>query len=269
MRKKYPKILTITPTYEFQKELLPDVLFNLANQDYPNFHSLILVNNSSQEYLYYVLREIRIATDKADRSPGNLFTVVDLGKLPMINDYKGSMCSAAINKGYEFAIQGKYDYLLIVVGDIALPEKAIQDMLKPFKKFKDCGISCLTCYFRFEGKDIDQISKVMMDKAPYMGDPGKIQIPMVIGKKDKITSREYTQKKYLKCRAGNGAMMIPRKVFEKLPWRLKRTRIFDNDFGADYTYCMETLEEFGLWTYINTQIYTPHLYLDKKEVRFY
>lgn len=262
-KRKYPRILLITPTYEPQEALLHDVLWNIANQDYPpeRYRSLIVVNNSSLRFE----NEISILTydlEKEHNKEG-LFNIWNVGPLRMIDGYKGSISSQALNIAQGYAIEEKFDYILVVVGDVVLPQNTLTEMLKPFRKFKDCGVSCLTCYMRFEEKNIKDFVEAAAPGQP-IDNP---KIPMVIGLKKKITSREYGSKKYLKCRAGDGAMMIPRKVFTEISWRLLKK---DGELGNDYAYCFDVTEKLGLWTYINTTIYTPHLNVKKNgEINFY
>jgi len=267
MRKRIPKVLTITPTYEPQKKLLEDVLFNIGNQDYRNYDSLILVNNSSLKYYHYVCKTVNKIEDQLSKN--DLFSVFDIGQILKKGDYKGSISSRAYNEGLEYAWKYDYDYALLVPGDIAIPDNCIREMLKPFQKYKDCGVSCLTCYFRWSGdrgfqEVVDKISEVL----PSLKGQVDQKVPMLIPLDDKeMNARKYYQKKYLKVRAGDGAMMIPRRVFSEIRMRDHKK---DGTIGNDYAYCLDTLERFGLYTYINTTLYTPHLHLDsKQEVVFY
>lgn len=264
--RKQPRVLIITPTHEPRKDLLKDVLTNIAMQNYQNYNGLVLVNNSSPGYPRYIVDLIGKIFEEHDSN--TWFTVKDLGTIPKKNNYKGSISSVAYNHGLDRAIEDDYDYALLVQDDIAIPDTCIREQLKIFRKFKDCGIACLTIYHRWSGDGgglegvMSKISEALEGVKTLNVDQ---KLPMVKALKGRMDARTYYRKKYIKVLAGDGAMMIPRKVFMQIKMREEKK---DGKYGNDYSYCMDTLEKLGLHTYINTSIYTPHMHLqsDGKKV---
>lgn len=257
------RVLVIIPTYEAQKELLEDVLINVDNQKYRNYDILVIINNSSLNYVDYCLKTLeKIEWEyiyKKKYKKLGIFKLRNIGEISQISNYTGSIGAQAFNYGLDYAINNNYDYVLLVAGDIALPDDSIKQLLKPFRKFEDCGIACLTCHYRWSGDGGSQniIDKVM--DGSNLKAKGNAMVPMLLPIEKNMTPNRYYKKKYLKVQAGDGAMMISRIVFKKIKMR---TELKNERYGSDIAYCLDMTEQLGLWTYIVTDLWTPHMNIE-------
>ena len=153
-----------------------------------------------------------------------------------------------INFGYDLAIKQNYDYVIIVGADVMLPNVGVTYMLEAFEDIPEAGMICLHCCYR----------------SPELG-PFPMMVPLF--EKGKVESTEYFAHKYYEVMAGNGAMMVPRKVFSKLPWRetgYDKPTHLGRKWGGDYQYCIDVREKLGLKVIIRTDIETGHMEEDGK-----
>lgn len=263
-RKRDPSVLVVVPTHESKRYSIKDCLENLQIQTYHNYRVLVLINNSSLSFGRWIQKYVDTLNRRAGRRlkgkhilGRERFLDLDIGK--MKGEVKGDILAHVCNYGIDFADRYDWEYVLIVGADICLPNRGIRVLLEAFEKYPDCGIACLTCYLRMD------MDKVIDNVCQALGmDPQQVdsKVPMVLmpeGSSD-MTPKEYFKQPWLKALAGDGAMLSPRRVFEKVKWRPSWEEI---EVGSDFQYCIDVYQELGLWTYINTEIYSPHL--DERE----
>lgn len=234
--------MAIVPTHWKKKRTIEDCLVNLDRQIVEDgrpfeLSTIVLINNSSKKFRRKVYDIIY--------SQENDFTGFDLGKI------RGTLArkfARVVNYGYDIAKGEKYDYTIVVGADVMLPNLGISYMLEAFDDNPRAGLVCLHCTYR----------------APKIG-----PVPMVIPlfEKGQVSNQEYLASKYYEALAGNGAMMTPRKVFSRLPWRESghnKPGYKGLKWGGDYQYCIDVKELLGLKVIIRTDLETIHLEEDGK-----
>lgn len=234
-------VTAIVPVYPGNKKTINDCIHNIVSQTYP-LHVIFLFNNSRPYFVKWVV--MKLIKRWFNRSIHD-YEIVDMGIVkgmptdPRVTK-KSGIISYVINEGYEMS-EGQFNVL--IPADVLIPIGTIELMLKTFEMRPDAGVVCLTCYYR----------------NPYMNMP-----MLLLEEGEELDSIQYHSEPIFEARAGNGAMMVSKRVYKALKWRT--SDLGDLNLGADYLYCVDTKDQFGLKTYIRTDVEVFHIDPDGKRV---
>ena len=233
-------VTAIVPVYPGNQKTINDCIHNIVSQTYP-LRVIFLMNNSRPYFVKWVAKIVK----KWFKRSIHEWEFVDMGVVkgmptdPRVTK-KSGIISYVINQGYELS-EGQFN--VVIPGCVLIPIGTIELMLKTFKMRPDAGVVCMTCFYR----------------NPYMNMP-----MLLLEEGESIDAIQYHSEPILEVRGGGGAMMTPKRVYKNLKWR--SLDLGDLNLGNDFIFCVDTKDQFGLKTYIRTDVEVFHMDPDGKRV---
>jgi GT2 family glycosyltransferase len=252
--KNLPKVLVACPTYEGMQYCLDRFVKAIKEIDYENYDILLVDNSENDSYFdtLSAIPHIKCLRDKtSEKNPRK-----------KIADSR--------NRILEYALQEKYDYILMMDQDVIPPKDIIIELLKDNKSL----VSGLYFnYFMSSGKlKILPVSWECITVEEFEEIKKKVKFPPVVKSntdlRRHLTPEETESNKTLEVLIPSaGCLLIKKEVFEKVKYsllNLQELGFLDNTVKTtdDIGFILNA-EKKGFRSYCNTKIKCNHLVEEK------
>jgi len=249
-----PKVLVACPTYIGMEYCLDRFVNSIKEIDYDNYDILIIDNSEEEEYFDELskIKEIFCLRDKtSEKNPRQ--KIVD-----------------SRNKIIDYALENKYDYILMMDQDVIPPKEIITELLKDNQNL----VSGLYFnYFNSSGKlKILPVAWACITPEEFEEIKKKVKFPSLIKSntdlRRHLTQEEVESNKTLQVLIPSaGCLLIKKEVFEKVRYNLLNLQelgFTDNTVKTtdDIGFILDA-EKKGFKSYCNTRIKCEHLIAEK------
>ncbi len=215
-----PKVLIGVPTCDWYDYCLDEFILSLKNLDYENKEVLFVDNSKEEQHA----KDLKTRNLKVER-------------IPYYESPRDRMMHSR-NLVRERALEGGYDYLLMLDQDVIIPSNTLKQLLSHDKKVIT-GI--YYSIYTIEGKG--SLMPVLWKEE----DESKQLMKF-------FTVTEVEQPQLVKARAcGTGVLLIHRDVLEQIKFRYT----FDVDTADDMWFCHD-LKQKGIQLYADTSVKCIH-----------
>jgi GT2 family glycosyltransferase len=262
--KSSPKILVACPTYEGMKYCLDRFVKAIKEIDYDNY-DILIVDNSEEENYFSILSSIKEIKCLRDNT-------LEKSSRKKIADSR--------NKILEYALQEKYDYVLMMDQDVIPPKEIITELLNDNKNL----VSGLYFnYFMSSGKmKFLSVAWACLTPEEFEEIKTKFKLPPLVKSntdlRRHLTQEEIDSNKTIEVLIPSaGCLLIKKDVFEKVKYsllNLQELGFLDNTVKTtdDIGFIFNARKE-GFNAYCNTKIKCNHLveekYVKDKEGNFF
>ncbi len=226
-----PKILVGCPTYDGMEYCMESYVRHVQHLSYPNYDILLVDNSKNDAYKKKLEKHgINVIKDAWQEKP--IERVI-----------------SSRNILRQYAIDSKYDYLLMLEQDVIPPQQVIQMLLRHNKPVVS-GIyfKPFTLNIKFQNKVVRRKELRPLLYAPVPGQPDKLHF---------CTKKDVSGNYLVKAAAsGLGCMLIHKDIFSQIPFRSDGTAYDDMFFCQD-------LRSRNIPLYADTSVKCRHLILKK------
>jgi glycosyltransferase involved in cell wall biosynthesis len=252
--KNLPKVLVACPTYSGMSYCLEKFIERIKNLNYPNYDILLIDNSEDDDYFNKIssIDKIAVLKDKTiEKNPRK--KIVD-----------------SRNKIIDYALQNKYDYILMMDQDVIPPKEIITELLKDNQNL----VSGLYFnYFTSSGKiKILPVAWACITPEEFEEIKKKVKLPSLIKSntdlRRHLTPEEVESNRTIEVLIPSaGCLLIKKEVFERVRYNLLNLQelgFTDNTIKTtdDIGFILDA-EKNGFRSYCNTRIKCEHLVAEK------